>query len=145
MSLIELIGVLLIIGILAGIAIPPLHEVLEQARVTKAIGDIKAIQTDLMSIEAGDQALPADLDAIGRGLLLDPWGRPYVYYPFPPPVKTVPAGARRDKFLKPVNSTFDLYSLGRDGMSAPSFGNARSLDDVVRAGDGGYIGLASKH
>ncbi len=144
MTLIELITVLLIIGILAAIAMPPLHNAIEQAKVTQAIGDINAIQIDLMSIEAGEQPLPANLAAIGRGGMLDPWGRPYVYFPFPPG-PGVPGGARRDRFLVPVNSTFDLYSLGPDGSSAPPFTAASSQDDIVRANDGGFIGRASKY
>jgi general secretion pathway protein G len=140
-TLIELLAVLVIIGILAGLAIPKLRTVIDQAKTARAIGDIKAIQTDLMSIEAGGQPLPADLVAIGRAGMLDPWGNPYVYYPFPPGSGN-PGGARKDRFLVPVNSTFDLYSLGPDGASAPPFTAARSADDIVRANDGGYVGLA---
>jgi general secretion pathway protein G len=45
----------------------------------------------------------------------------------------------------PVNSTFDLYSLGPDGKSSPPFTAAPSQDDIVRANDGGFIGLASDY
>lgn len=140
-TLIELLAALIIIGILAGLAVPKLSMVLNQAKVARAIGDIKALQIDLMSIEAGGQPLPPDLAAIGRGGMLDPWGNPYVYFPFPPgPGK--PAGARKDKFLVPVNSTFDLYSMGVDGASSAPFTASKSLDDIVRANDGGFVGLA---
>ncbi len=140
-TLIELLSVLVIIGILAGLAIPKLRTVIDQAKTARAIGDIKALQTDLMSFEAGGQPLPADLAAIGRGAMLDPWGNPYVYYPFPPG-PGLPGGARKDRFLVPVNSTFDLYSLGPDGNSSPPFTAGSSRDDIVRANDGGYVGLA---
>jgi general secretion pathway protein G len=143
--MVEMIAVMAIIGILAAIAIPPLHEAIEKAKTAKAIGDLKAIQTDLMSVEAGEQPLPADLSGIGRAGLLDPWGQPYVYYPFPTPIRGVPGGARSDRFLVPVNSTFDLYSLGPDGTSSPPFTASNSRDDIVRANDGGFIGLASKY
>lgn len=144
MTFIEMLTVMVIIGILAGLALPKLSSTIKAAKVTQAIGDIKAIQTDLMSIEAGEQPLPADLNAIGRGQMVDPWGQPYVYYRFPPGMG-VPPGARRDRFLVPVNSTFDLYSLGPDGNSAPPFTASKSQDDVVRANDGGFLGLASKY
>lgn len=140
-TLIELLAVFVILGILAGLAIPKLRTVIDQAKTARAIGDVKALQTDLMSIEAGGQPLPADLAGIGRGGMLDPWGNPYVYFPFPPgPGK--PGGARKDRFLVPVNSTFDLYSMGPDGSSAPPFTASASGDDIVRANDGGYVGLA---
>lgn len=96
-----------------------------------------------MAVEAGNQPLPATLAGVGRGGILDPWGRPYVYNPFPPN-RRVPPGARRDRFLVPLNSTFDLYSQGKDGRSVPPLNAGPSLDDVVRANDGGFIGLAAK-
>ena len=75
--------------------------------------------------------------------MLDPWGRPYVYNKFPPG-RRVPPGARRDRFLVPINSTFDLYSMGKDGRSNPPLQGGPSRDDIVRGNDGGFIGLATK-
>jgi general secretion pathway protein G len=49
---------------------------------------------------------------------------------------------RKDDELVPLNSDFDLYSLGPDGESALALPAAPSHDDVVRAGNGSYIGLA---
>lgn len=140
-TLIELMAVVVIIGILAGLALPRFTYIIDRAKTVRAIGDVKALQTELMSIEAGGQPLPADLAEIGRGGMLDPWGNPYVYFPFPPgPGK--PGGARKDKFLVPVNSTFDLYSNGPDGDTAAPFTASKSRDDIVRANDGGFVGIA---
>lgn len=144
-TLIELLAVVVIIGILAGLAIPKLTYVIDKAKTVRAIGDIKALQTELMSIEAGGQSVPADLAAIGRGGMLDPWGNPYVYFPFPPGPPSTPGGARKDKFLVPVNSTFDLYSKGPDGVSAVPFTASQSHDDIVRANDGGFVGIARNY
>ena len=58
----------------------------------------------------------------------------------PPPKKT--RGARKDRFLTPVNSDYDLYSVGIDGDSQAAFTAKVSRDDVVRANDGGFVGLA---
>ena len=52
------------------------------------------------------------------------------------------AQRRKDGKLDPLNSDFDLYSLGPDGESALALPAAPSHDDVVRAKDGAYIGLA---
>lgn len=143
-TLIELVTVVAIIGILVATATVKYAVVVRRAKIAKAIGDIKAIQTDLQAIEAGDAPLPASLAAIGRGSLLDPWGRPYQYNPFPPD-RRVPPGARRDRFLVPINSTFDLYSMGEDGQSVPPLNAQRSRDDIIRANDGGFIGLAEDY
>jgi general secretion pathway protein G len=43
----------------------------------------------------------------------------------------------------PVNSDFDLYSMGPDGQSKPPFTAAASRDDIVRASNGGFIGPVS--
>jgi general secretion pathway protein G len=142
-TIVELLATLTLIGLLSGIAVPRYRDLAERARVAKAIGDIRALQTDLLS----QDSLPPSLAAINRHTLLDPWGRPYVYFKFPPSqakVKVPPAAARKDRFLVPVNTEFDLYSLGKDGASAPAFTAKASQDDVVRANDGGYIGLAKK-
>ena len=51
---------------------------------------------------------------------------------------------RKDHFLVPVNSDFDLYSMGEDGRSKPPFTAQASYDDIVRASDGKYVGLVSE-
>ena len=51
-------------------------------------------------------------------------------------------GARKDRFLVPINSDFDLYSIGKDGQSAAPLTALHSHDDVIRASDGGFYGLA---
>jgi general secretion pathway protein G len=140
-TIIELLAALTLIGLLAGIAIPKYRDLIEKARVAKAIGDIRAIERDLL----GYDSLPNSLAQINRHTLRDPWGRAYVYLKFPPPKGKFggpPASARRDRFLVPVNTEFDLYSLGKDGVTSPPFTAKQSVDDVVRANDGGFIGLA---
>lgn len=144
-TLVELITVVVVLGILVAIAVPRLQMVIEEAKIARAIGDIRALQADIQGFEASGQALPIDLAAIGRAGLLDPWGRPYAYLNFSTaPGHGVPGGARRDRFLVPINSTFDLYSLGKDGASSPPLTASHSQDDIVRGNDGGFIGLGRK-
>lgn len=50
--------------------------------------------------------------------------------------------ARKDRRLVPINSDFDLYSMGKDGLTAPALTALNSLDDVVRGSGGSYVGLA---
>ena len=51
---------------------------------------------------------------------------------------------RRDRFLKPLNSDYDLYSVGKDGESKRNLDARKSWDDVIRAVNGLYVGLASE-
>lgn len=144
-TLVELLTAVVIIGMLATLGLPKLRDMVEQARIAKAIGDIRAIQSDLMAIEAADQPLPANLAAIGRNIS-DPWGKSYQYINFSLfKGAGVPPSARRDRFLVPLNSTFDLFSMGKDGASIPPISSGNGADDIVRADDGGYIGLGRKY
>lgn len=142
-TLIELLSVIATLGVLAGLGTPKMLVAVNRAKVVRAIMDIKAIQADLDAMEATNQPLPNALSEIGRGSVMDPWGQPYQYMKYPPG-PGVPNGARRDKLFKPVNSTYDLYSVGPDGQTHRLLDKAESLDDVVRALDGGYIGVASR-
>ena len=139
-TLIELLSVVAIIGLLAGVTAPPLFDSITKARVARATGDLRSIAQDLAVIDS----LPASLAGIGRSDLLDPWGQPYVYLPFPEN-GPLPGAARIDRFAVPINERFDIYSLGPNGASAPILTAAASRDDVVAGNDGGFIGLAAKY
>lgn len=144
-TLIELVAVVAIVGILSGMASQRVGEARYRAEVAQAIGDIRALGMELETFLEND-SLPATLAEIGRGGMLDPWGQPYVYFPFPRDKKgkSPPQGARKDRFLVPINSTFDLYSVGRDGQSVAPLTAKASHDDIVRGNDGGFIGLGSR-
>jgi general secretion pathway protein G len=72
----------------------------------------------------------------------DPYGNAYVYLRIQGggPGK---GGVRKDRKLNPINSDFDLYSIGKDGETKTQLDNKDSLDDIVRANDGGFVGLAA--
>lgn len=141
-TLVELMATVVVIAALTGIALPRMQDTLLRARIDKAIGDIRALQADLVM----EDSLPASLAVVSRSGYTDPWGNAYVYFPFPDSKgKGPPNGARRDRFLVPVNSEYDLYSMGADGKTAIAFTAKNARDDVVRASDGAYIGLASKY
>ena len=135
----ELLAVVTIVGSLAALGVPATREAIERARVARAIGEIKSMSTNLDS----QDSLPDLLSSLGP-LPLDPWGNPYQYNKFPPNRK-VPQDARRDRFLVPINTSYDLFSMGRDGATTPPLSASKSQDDVVRANDGGFIGLASRY
>ena len=137
--------VVAIIGTLAAIAIPAFQHSLARAQVARAIADLRAIQIDIDTFELEQGRLPVDLAEAGRAGITDPWGRPYQYLSFEAAGKGWKGQARKDHSLVPLNSTYDLYSLGRDGKSSSPLTAKASQDDIVRANDGGYLGLGSEY
>ncbi len=55
-----------------------------------------------------------------------------------------PPMPRKDRFLVPINSDYDLYSKGKDGESKAPLSPKVSHDDIIRANDGAFVGLASE-
>lgn len=128
-----MLAVIAIIGVLSSTGYARLSSVLEHAKVARAIGDLATVALELASMDT----VPASLAAIRRGDMLDPWGRAYVYVPFP--LNTAPpTDARLDRFLVPINSRFDLYSLGPDGQTMPALTAPYSRDDIVVGNDGAF-------
>jgi len=66
--------------------------------------------------------------------------------PTPPPPSGPPgppALPRKDRFLVPINSDYDLYSKGKDGQSNAPLTVPVSHDDIIRAANGAYVGVAA--
>jgi len=142
-TLVELLIVIAIVLTIAAIAIPSLISALDAARAARAVGDIRTLEADIATYEVLNGKLPDTLADLGRGDLLDPWGTPYQYLNFANAKGT--GQMRKDRFLVPLNSTYDLYSMGKDRQSVPPITAKVSQDDIIRANDGGYVGLASQY
>jgi general secretion pathway protein G len=139
-SILEMAIVLAIAGVLMAITVPRLQAYIDRNRVAQGIVEIAEMSTKIRQYEVAKAALPDTLADVGYGGRLDPWSQPYEYVN----LRTAPASvkARKDKNLKPLNSDYDLYSIGPDGLTAASLTNAKSRDDIIRARDGAFIGLA---
>lgn len=129
-----------IIGLLSAIATPFFLGYRERARVAVAISEIKGIEAALYNFATTTGGFPDNLAQIGMGKWRDPWGKAYRYLRIEGAPKSVRGSTRKDHFMVPVNTDFDLYSMGRDGASVPPFTAKSSQDDVVRAFNGGYCG-----
>ena len=126
-TLIEIMVVVVILGILAGIVVPRLLERPEEARRTKAAVQIRNIEEalGLFKLDNGfypstEQGLKALVDKPVNGRVpnryreggyikkvpVDPWGQPYLY-------------------LNPgTHGDYDLFSYGPDGESGGEDENA---------------------
>ena len=141
--MLELFVIIVVVGVLASIAIPGYQNAVQKAKVATAVSDILKISLQIQRYNTLNYTLPATLADIHMDTLLDPWGNPYQYLSF-----TGLKGKgkmRKDKNLVPINTQFDLYSMGADGKSAPPLTAAASRDDIVMANDGSYVGLASDY
>jgi general secretion pathway protein G len=145
-TFIELVIAILIVGILVSIAVPSYIKYLQKNKEVTAISDINIIGSQLKG-HTMEGVLPADLATINFGTalpLIDPWGNPYQYLPLLGHPENL-NDARKDHNLHPINSDFDLYSMGPDGQSNKPLQNAKSRDDIIRANDGAFIGVASTY
>ena len=141
-TLVEIAIVVAIIGILAALASTQWDVYRKRAMKTKAIAALHVIAIGLNTELVEEGELPASLAAIGMGGMLDPWGNPYQYTN----LHTAPKGmARKDHFLVPINSDFDIWSMGPDGKSVAPLTAKASRDDIVRANDGTFYGWASDY
>lgn len=108
------------------------------AKVSAAIGDIGILNLRLEMYRLGhNDQLPDDLsDLLGN----DRWGNPYQFLDF----STVNGNGPKRKFKSqvPVNTQFDMYSMGPDGKTATPMVSEPGGDDIVIANDGQYIGVA---
>jgi len=141
-TFVELVLVIAIIGIMVAIAVPAMQTYIERGRRAQAIMDLQEFSDAIHKLDKTTGVLPASLAAAGFGTRVDPWGRPYEYLN----LRTGQGNgiSRKDKKLAPLNSDFDLYTVGPDGLTSSSLLNANSRDDIVRARDGGFIGTAEE-
>lgn len=146
-TLVELLIVVAIIATLAAIAIPSYISSRNKAKIAMAVSEIKLIEKAILEFCADTGQLPNSLnDITSLRQISDPWDRPYQYLRIDGGTTPGLNGIRRrDKNANPVNSDFDLYSLGRDGDTAAQFTGKAARDDIVRANNGRFYGLAEKH
>ena len=136
-TLVELVLVAALIGTLSMIIVPRLFGHAERVRETQALVDIREMDADIGQYVTDNNLPPPSLNEVGYGSLVDPWGRPYEH------LNIIGGGVgnpRKDHFLVPVNSDYDLYSRGPDGRTGAPFTDSKARDDIVRASNGSWIG-----
>ena len=155
--------VVAIIGILATIVGPIYSDYIDRVRTVQAVRDISAISKSIAVYAAsnGDR-YPDSLAEINMDGMLDPWGNPYQYLNLSKSKnenenengngkgkgkgQDVNVGkARKDHNLVPINSDYDLYSMGKDGASVSPLTAKASREDIIRANNGRFIGRAADY
>lgn len=144
-TLLEILIAIVVAAALAAIAIPLFNHYVEQAKVARAKTTIAMIAAEIQSYESEHNTYPPNLTALDTDVPPDPWGHPYQYLAIDVVPAPKPGKVMKDKSLHPLNSDFDLYSLGADGESTKQIASRSSRDDIIRAANGGYIGLASDY
>jgi len=135
-TLVELIVVAGIIGVLVTVAMPAFNHFVNRVKVTRAIAEIRGFEKEILARIIEQNTLPDNLGELGLDSIDDPWGRPYQY------LKIGNPGTPRQKPLgiEDLNTDFDLFSLGKDGVTQTIIDDPQSKDDIVRASDGNWIG-----
>lgn len=151
----ELMFVVALMAILAGIATPYYQSFVSRTEGKKVEQEMKILEREILSFYLANNRYPDDLAEIGMDGLMDPWGNPYQYLN----VDALNSGkkkkgkgkskdkakVRKDHSLHPVNTDFDLYSMGPDGRSQAPFTAKNSRDDYVRANNGAFFGYVSDY
>jgi general secretion pathway protein G len=140
-TLLELLLAITILGLLIAVAIPSYEGYMQRSRIAAALTDMGTLQIRIENFRTVNGMLPANLDALGAPV--DPWGNPYRYLNIEAGVNR--GAVRKNRNLVPINTDYDLYSAGEDGESRPPLTARPSRDDVVRANNGRYFGLAEDY
>lgn len=139
-TLIELIVVTVVILILATLSVPVYNEYMNRVKLSRCKQELRVLETEIQAYINENNVFPATLANIGRADLRDPWGNFYMYRNIVNPDGG--ALAIRTRFGVPVNTDFDLYSVGLDGLTEQPVngGGGTGRDDIIRASDGAYNG-----
>jgi general secretion pathway protein G len=142
-TLVELALVVVIIGILAAVSIPSYIKYVNNTKTSRAMGEIRTLNNEINAYYIDNGKYPDNWSELRSRVLNDPWHRPYVYYNFAAvaPLPPAASGKLKDPLNISLNTDFDLYSLGPDGVTAEVGGVTATDDDIARSNDGVYVGL----
>ena len=139
MTLVEMMVAVAILGIVSSIGVSLYKDYTVGANVNRAVTEIRMIDLLIKDYRLTARQYPANLEAIGVDYK-DPWGNDYQYLDIS--TQNGNGALRKDHNLVPINTDFDLYSMGPDGASVSPLTAQSSQDDIIRANNGRYVGTA---
>jgi len=145
-TLLELMLALGVLGVLTAIAIPSYQTYRDKVNIAIAMADISDIMQMIERYYVSTQQYPATLADVSSTLPnngIDPWGNAYVYTNIFNGGPGIKGQVRKDHALNPINTYYDLYSMGKDGVSKTQITQKESVDDIILARDGQFIGIAA--
>lgn len=142
-TLVELAVALGIFAVLMSLAVPAWNGYRERVKRDQAIRDITMMSSAIERYFQDARDYPPSLAEVGLGDPKDPWGNSYRYLNMN--ARGARGHARKDHSLVPINTDFDLYSMGPDGRSAPPLTAQMSRDDIVRGNNGKFVGPAADY
>jgi general secretion pathway protein G len=135
-TLVELLIVVAIVSLIATMALLGFQDFMEKTKISRAAEEIRGLEKEIIAYSTDKATYPAGLVDIGRETLKDPWGNSYFYSQTP--------GTRHNGAFS-LNTDFDLYSTGPDGLWADLISDPLSVDDIIRADDGSFCAISIKH
>lgn len=142
-TLIELLIAVAIVAIIVAVALPTYQEQIEQACIAQTQSNIKKIEGAVENFYTTNNQYPDTLADTRASSLLDCWDQPFRYLN----LSNVKGKGknRKDRSENPINTDYDLYSVGADGKTRTSLRPKVSHDDIIRARNGKYVGLAANY
>jgi len=124
-TLIEIMVVVVILGILAGIVVPRIMDRPDDARIAKARQDIRSIEQALQLYRMDNYVYPTTDQGL-EALVSEPSGSPSPpnWRPYMDRIPTDPWGNDYHYVQPGQHGDFDLYSLGADGREGGEGANA---------------------
>ena len=141
-TLLELLIGVAILALIVAVAIPSYQEYRLKAQIAQSISDLVAISAKIDEFYVDNKRYPDSLSDVSLDAKTDPWGNTYRYLEISSAGNNEP---RQDRNLRPVNTDYDLYSMGPNGNTHRVFTSNKGKDDVVRANNGEYFGVASDY
>jgi len=143
-TLVELALILLISALLFSTVRPAYTHLVDEAKSTDTKKSLTDISLQIDAYYKANGHFPNSLSDVFSPVPVDPWGNPYQYLRIDGGSPGV-GKLRKDRNLVPINSDYDLYSMGPDGKTASPLTASVSRDDIVRGRNGDFFGVATNY